>query len=375
MTSIRAAIIIIGLATASPIAAAPDPLAPLPAPLPPTPPAPQLPSLAPYPQPLPATAMFEPTSSSPRELTQRVSQLVRGFDGSAGAAVLSLRGGWRIDVNGGRLFPQQSCSKLWVSLAMMDAVDQGRVRLDDPVTLDRSDLTLFNQPIAAKIFGGGGHTTTVGALMFDAITSSDNTANDKLMRTIGGPPAVRAMIAAKGLGAIRFYDGERALQSRIAGLVWSPAYSIGNAFTKARNALPLGLRRSSFEHYVSNPYDGAAPIAVATALARLKRGELLSPQSTAHLLAVMGATRTGKYRVKAALKPGWQWNHKTGTGQDFKGRIGGLNDIGLLTAPDGSVYAMAIMTIPNHKDGRAQDIMQAIARAVIAAHEARGAGR
>ena len=375
MTSIRAAIIIIGLATASPIAAAPDPLAPLPAPLPPTPPAPQLPSLAPYPQPLPATAMFEPTSSSPRELTQRVSQLVRGFDGSAGAAVLSLRGGWRIDVNGGRLFPQQSCSKLWVSLATMDAVDQGRVRLDDPVTLDRSDLTLFNQPIAAKIFGGGGHTTTVGALMFDAITSSDNTANDKLMRTIGGPPAVRAMIAAKGLGAIRFYDGERALQSRIAGLVWSPAYSIGNAFTKARNALPLGLRRSSFEHYVSYPYDGAAPIAVATALARLKRGELLSPQSTAHLLAVMGATRTGKYRVKAALKPGWQWNHKTGTGQDFKGRIGGLNDIGLLTAPDGSVYAMAIMTIPNHKDGRAQDIMQAIARAVIAAHEARGAGR
>ena len=108
MTSIRAAIIIIGLATASPIAAAPDPQAPLPAPLPPTPPAPQLPSLAPYPQPLPATAMFEPTSSSPRELTQRVSQLVRGFDGSAGAAVLSLRGGWRIDVNGGRLFPQQS---------------------------------------------------------------------------------------------------------------------------------------------------------------------------------------------------------------------------------------------------------------------------
>ena len=74
--------------------------------------------------------------------------------------------------------------------------------------------------------------------MFKAITTSDNTANDKLMRSVGGPKAVRAMIAAKGLGAIRFYNGERALQSKIAGLIWSPSYSIGSAFWDARNALP-----------------------------------------------------------------------------------------------------------------------------------------
>ena len=29
---------------------------------------------------------------------------------------------------------------------------------------------------------GGGYTTTLGDLMFKAITTSDNTANDKLMR-------------------------------------------------------------------------------------------------------------------------------------------------------------------------------------------------
>ena len=34
--------------------------------------------------------------------------------------------------------------------------------------------------------------------MFKAITTSDNTANDKLMRSVGGPEAVRAMIALKG---------------------------------------------------------------------------------------------------------------------------------------------------------------------------------
>ena len=194
------------------------------------------------------------------------------------------------------------------------------------------------------------------------------------MRSVGGPDAVRAAIERKGLGAIRFFNGERSLQSKIAGLTWSQSYSIGDAFYKARSALPMPIRRASFDRYLSDPYDGAAPHAVASALARLKRGELLSPASTARLLSTMGQTRTGKARVRAALAPGWKWNHKTGTGQVLNGRIGGINDIGLLTAPDGTVYAMALMTIPNRSGGQAQGMMQAVTKAVIAAHQQRSGG-
>ena len=136
----------------------------------------------------------------------------------------------------------------------------------------------------------------------------------------------------------------------------------------------MGLRRASFDRYLSDPYDGAAPHAVATALARLKRGDLLSPASTALLLNTMGQTKTGKARVKAALAPGWRWNHKTGTGQVLGGRIGGINDIGLLTAPGGTVYAMALMAIPNRSGGQAQGMMQAVTRTVIAAHRQRRSG-
>ena len=121
----------------------------------------------------------------------------------------------------------------------MDAVDRGRVSLDDRVTLGRERPDPV--PPADRHQGlGGGHTTTLGELMFEAITKSDNTANDKLMRSVGGPAAVRGFIARHKLGAIRFYDGERALQSRIAGLIWSQSYSIGDAFYKARNALAAG---------------------------------------------------------------------------------------------------------------------------------------
>ena len=312
---------------------------------------------------------FQPSPVA--ELRTQVALLGRKFDGIAGISIVSLRDGWQIDQNASRLYPQQSCSKLWVAITAMDLVDQGRISLDQRVTLGRDDLTLFHQPIRAKILGGGA-TTTLGNLLFTAITESDNTANDKLMRSIGGPEAVRDMVERKGLGAIRFYEGERALQSKIAGLIWSQSWGIGDGFYKARNALPLSLRKASFERYIADPYDGASPHAVALALARLKRGELLSPASTAKLLATMGATRTGGMRVRAALKPGWRWSHKTGTGQVLQGRIGGINDIGILTAPDGSAYTMAIMTIPNRSDGAAQGLMQSVARAVIAAHVPRG---
>jgi len=39
------------------------------------------------------------------------------------------------------------------------------------------------------------------------------------------------------------------------------------------------LREAAFKSYVADPYDGAAPSAIVSALARLKRGELLSPAS------------------------------------------------------------------------------------------------
>ena len=309
--------------------------------------------------------------AAPTQLRDQVVGLGRAFNGKAGIAIISLRDGWEIDWNAGTLFPQQSCSKLWVAITALDAVDHGQISLSDKVTLGRSDLTLFHQPLREKILGGG-HTTTLGSLMFDAITESDNTANDKLMRSVGGPSAVREMIARKGLGAIRFYNGERALQSKIAGLIWAPSYSLGNAFYAARNALPMAVRRAAFERYISDPYDGASPHAVAGGLASLKRGELLKPASTARLLSIMGQTRTGKLRVRAALAPGWDWNHKTGTGQELGGRIGGISDIGLLTAPDGTVYAMAIMTIPdNNSAGGAQELMRDVAKAVMTAHQRR----
>jgi beta-lactamase class A len=348
---VAVALAIAAPASAQPLGGQPDPLAPL----------------APQPAPSPVARPIAPTA--PVYLRNQIQALGRGFNGRVGIAVRSVDDGWWTGWKADELYPQQSVSKLWVAITALDAVDRGRVSLDDRVTLTRSDLTLFHQPIAQKILGGG-HTTTLGNLMYEAITKSDNTCNDKLMRSVGGPSAVRAMLADKGLGAIRMYDGERALQSKIAGLTWTPSYSIGNAFYAARNALPLSLRRSLFQRYIDDPYDGAAPSAIVNALVRLKKGQLLSASSTAKLLSVMGNTKTGANRLKGGLKPGWRLSHKTGTGQVLGATQAGYNDIGIVTAPDGKSYAVAVMIKQTSTPlGTRMTLMNNVVRAVIAQHE------
>ena len=308
---------------------------------------------------------------APTYLANRVDELGKGFNGRVGIAVRSVNEGWNTSWNGNELNPQQSVSKLWVAITALDAVDKGRVNLTDTVTMSRGDLTLFHQPIAAKILGGG-TTITLGDLMFQALTKSDNTCNDKLMRSVGGPEAVRSMLRAKGLESIRFYEGERSLQSRIAGLTWSQSYSIGNAFYEARNALPLSVRKAAFNRYVEDPYDGASANGITFALAKLKRGELLSPPSTARLLRIMSQTSTGPNRLKGGLKAGWSLSHKTGTGQVLGPYQAGYNDIGILTAPDGRSYTVAVMikktSVPLPVRMK---LMNEVVRATIAQHEMR----
>ncbi|NIJ21505.1 beta-lactamase class A [Sphingomonas naasensis] len=315
-------------------------------------------------------APTKPRPPAPTDLVAAIDTITRNFNGLVGVAVTSIDDGWMAsNVTATRPLPQQSVSKLWVSMTVLDAVDRGVVRLDDPLTITRADFTLFHQPVAALVKGDVGYTTTVAEIMRRAMQMSDNTCNDKLLRLVGGPAAVRDFIARKQLGSIRFGPGERLLQAGTAGLQWKPEYSMGNAFAVARARLAPEVRRAAFEAYVKSPPDGAAPASIADALARLHRGELLSASSTDWLIATMAGAKTGKARVRGAVPPGWSYGHKTGTGQDLGGRTAGFNDVGVLTAPDGRRYAIAVMIGDTVRPIRERQLlMQAVASAVVAHH-------
>ncbi|HWH16762.1 MAG TPA: class A beta-lactamase, partial [Allosphingosinicella sp.] len=293
-------------------------------------------TLPPKPQPTPVAV-----TSAHQVLESRIRSIGQAFNGDIGIAVQDVQTGFTAAYDGNTYFPQQSVSKFWVALTALDRADRGHLNLEAPVTVTRDDLTLFHQPIAAQV-GPNGYTTTLNSLMYRAITQSDNTCNDFVLWKAGGPDAVRSFLADKRISGVRFGPGERMLQARIAGMEWKPSM-VGANFYAARNSLPMNVRRAAFENYIRDPMDGATPLGTVDALARLKRGELLSPQSTQKLLSIMSNTRTGAQRLKGGLAPGWRLAHKTGTGQVLNGTQAGYNDIGIVTGPDGRSYAVAVL--------------------------------
>jgi beta-lactamase class A len=314
----------------------------------------------------PEVAPATPQEAAARRILEgQVRALGQAFSGDIGIAVRDVQSGWTTSFDGDTYFPQQSVSKFWVALTALDKADRGELSLSRPVTLTKTDITLFHQPIAAQI-GANGYTTTIESLMTRALQQSDNTCNDAVLWRAGGPEAVRAFLRDKRIDGIRFGPGERLLQSQIAGIEWQQSWAYNGGFYKARNALPLSARRAAFERYIANPMDGATPNGIVDALSRLKRGELLSPGSTQKLLGIMGNTKTGPQRLKGGLQPGWHLSHKTGTGQVLGGEQAGYNDIGLLTGPDGRSYAVAVMIRRTSAPlGERMAAMQSTVRAVI----------
>lgn len=303
-------------------------------------------------------------------LQTALGDIARSFDGKVGIAVARIGCDWVAGERKGELFPQQSVSKLWVSLGVLDAVDRGRLKLDQPIVIRPQDLAVLNQPLRQEVLDKGSVTLPVRALMMQALSRSDNLANDKLLWTIGGPETVREMLHRKDMAGIRFGPGERLMQSKIAGLEWNPVYSLGRNFYEARAKLPMEQRKAALGSYLADPVDGASPEGIVRAFSRLVKGELLTPESTLVMLDVLGRTHSGPMRLKAGAPKDWKVYHKTGTGQELQRLATGYNDVGLLQAPDGGWYAVAVMIRETEVPIRDRmDMMQSVTRAVVHFHE------
>jgi beta-lactamase class A len=306
---------------------------------------------------------------APATLSAELHNLASAFPGRVGIAVEDVQAGWVADDDGDRLYPQQSVSKLWVSMAVFDAIDRGRLTLADPVQVRRQDMSVFNQPIQKKLVDGV-YATTIDDLLDYAIAQSDNAANDILVRQVGGSGAVRRWLAAHHVAGVRCGPEERILQSEIAGVAWRPEYAFGQAFWTARDKVAPQVRAARLQAYLADPKDGATPDGVVEGLSRLAQGRLLSAASTQRLLQILGRTTTGPARLKAGLGAGWSIAHKTGTGQDLGDLSTGYNDVGLLTAPDGRLYAVAVMIASTRAPIPVrQSLMADVARAVVRYHD------
>ncbi len=297
-------------------------------------------------------------------LQSALSREVQGFDGRVGVCVQS--NAKTTCLRGDETFSLQSVVKLMVGVAMADSVDKGRHRFDEPVTVQKKDLALYVQPIA-ELVGESGYRTTIGDLVRRAIIDSDSAATDILIAKLGGPATVQAVLKAKGVSGIRIDRDERHLQTEIVGLTWRPEYVDAALLDRAIAAVPKEKRAQAFAKYQVDVRDTSTPRGMTSFLFRLVKGELISKSSTSFILQAMSECKTFPDRLKAGVNSGWQISHKTGTSGSWDGVTAATNDVGILTAPDGSQIHVAVFIADSRRTSAERgELMAKIASAVIA---------
>ena len=315
----------------------------------------------------PTNAQTNAQSTADETLRNDIDTLWKKFPGRAGIAIYTP---FSDDIIGRRQterFPQQSVSKMWVALTILEQEAAGKLSLDKKIRVSRDDIVVFSQPIKQYLSDRDSFEMSVRELLAHAVNASDNLANSVLIRVAGGPQAINQMLDRRKVQSIRFGPGEVLLQSAIAGLNWQPEYRKGNAFKEQRSRIPMEKRRAALDKYLASPLDGAAPGTIVLVLKRF--GERAADDPGAKLLKLMAGTYTGRSRLRSGLAPGWSLAHKTGTGQVLGSISTALNDVGVMKAPDGCRYQVAVM-IAETRAGRevTNGLMQNVARAVVRHH-------
>lgn len=272
-------------------------------------------------------------------MEKQLTTIADRFDGRVGACIEDDKA--TACIQGGQRFSMQSVIKLLVGVVVLEAVDRNVWQLEEPVTIRKEDLSLYVQPLA-ELVGPAGFTTTIGDLIRRAIIQSDSAATDVLIAELGGPAAVQRALNRLKISGVRLDRDERHLQTEIIGLTWRPEFVDAPVLRKAIDAVPETTRERAYTAYLKDPRDTATPQGMTRFLSLLRGGKLVSKSSTAFALRAMEECATFPDRLKAGAKPGWRVAHKTGTSGSWKGLTAATNDVGILTAPDGSQLSIAV---------------------------------
>lgn len=217
-----------------------------------------------------------PAFAARSTVQQRLAKLESLRGGKLGVAILDTGTGDIFSNRGHERFPLCSVVKLPTVALVLARVDTGQERLDRQIRYEKDDLVTYS-PVTEMHVGSG---LSIAELCKAAITTSDNSAQNLLFDSFGGPPALTAYLRSIGDKVTRSDRRETAL-----------------------NDVPLGEDR-----------DTTTPIAMAQLMRRLLAGNALSPESRNQLALWLSETRTGDKRLRAATPGGWMAGDKTGTG-------------------------------------------------------------
>ncbi|MBF6196279.1 MULTISPECIES: class A beta-lactamase [Nocardia] len=196
---------------------------------------------------------------------------------------------------------------------------------DQVIRYSRSEL-VANSPVTEKHADTG---MTVAELCDAAITVSDNTAGNQVLKLLGGPEGFTAFLRSIGDTTSRLDRWETELNSAVPG----------------------------------DERDTTTPAALAADYRALVLGDVLADPERAQLKSWLVASKTGADRIRAALPPGWTVGNKTGSPA-----YGSALDVAVVWPPGRSPFVIAVLSTKAEQNAEADSPLVAeAARAAVAA--------
>ncbi|SDH45479.1 class A beta-lactamase [Nonomuraea jiangxiensis] len=256
--------------------------------------------------------------------------LEASFKGRIGAYAIDTGTGRTIAYRSGERFPLLSTFKAMACAAVLHKARTSEPGLMRKVVRWTAAEVQEYSPVTEKHVKDG---LTVAQLCKAAITLSDNTAGNMILKQIGGPA-----------GLTRYF---RTLKDPISRLDrWETELNVWTPKEKR---------------------DTTTPASIARDLRAVATGDALTAADRRQLNAWMRATETGDTRIRAGLPKTWTIGDKTGSNSEF----GGANDIAVVWPKKTSApIIMAVYT--NRAQGVAGDDSAVARTATILA---RGLGR
>ncbi|MEN9215171.1 MAG: serine hydrolase [Gloeomargarita sp. DG_1_6_bins_138] len=277
------------------------------------PPTPEQTALIPHPpRPTRLEDLIPRRGGMPPLQAQLLPLLQRNPKVTASLYIADLDSGEHLDMGGTKALPAASTIKLPILLALFQDLDQGKVRLDERLTMTAA---LKAEGSGDMQFQPVGTTFTLLDTATRMIVISDNTATNMILQRLGGKEAVNQ----------RFQE-------------W------GLQHTAVRNLLPdlKGTNTTSAADLVHT-------------LALIERGEWLSRRSRDWILHILRSTQN-RSLLPAGLGAGAVIGHKTG---DIGFIIG---DAGLVDTATGQRYLMTIFVQSAYNDPQAVQLVQELSR-------------
>ncbi len=272
-----------------------------------------------------------PRQSPDTDLERTFAEIAKDAKGKVGVSAVVFETGQNASLNGGERFAMQSVYKVPISMAIMSAIDAGKYRPDQDVEIRKEDFVAAGQASLLRDNFPNGTTIPLWHVIEYAISQSDGTASDVLMKMAGGPAAVQKFVNEAKLTDIVIQNTEKELGKDVK----------------------LQYQNS------------ATPDAAVALLAELKTGTSIERERGKLIMDFMNESATGPNRLRGMLPENAYVAHKTGTSGTRDGVTAATNDIGLISLPNGNFMAIAVFVGDSSADEKTRDLI--IARIAKAA--------